>query len=353
MFGVIVSLTKYKRFTFVMYIITAVVVTLSVALRAGDMGSDTNNYLVYFRRTGDVGIFYSYVVKKEPLYTLFNYLVHAFTNNQYVFLFLSAVIPYVMLFYMGKKQASNLMIFMFCVLSFSVGCSYYILSFSMMRQTLALGIWCLLLNRYIERGYKIDKVFIIGTVIMALIHNSSLMIIIPLLLDRVRLSKKLMVITCLLAYVAGLLASYLMPVITQVSALMQKDFYLTRNMDNFEWNPMQLLPYMGLFFVLLYYRTTEQCNNIFIKSYLLTIVICGLLGNMGTNLDRINMFFYVPSFLAVASLFTQLQRERRLIFIPILVVFMVYFTYKYFVIFDGVYESAPLVPWRTYIWSYI
>lgn len=345
--GLLFSFLKMKQMTNIFFLVCATLITLSVALRDGDMGNDTRNYLAYFLHPDNQSEYYYDVKYKEPLYTLFNYVVGFFTSNKYIFLFLTALIPYTLLFYIGKKQASNLMLFVWFVLSFSIGASFFILSFSMVRQTMALGVWCVLLNHYIENERRIDKFLIIGIVIMALFHNASLIVILPLALDRIVLSKKVMYIACIFAYFAGLLFRYTMPYITQLAIMTNKEFYLTKNMEEFLWNPLQLLPYLGLLLVILFYNTKEQCNNICVKSFLISVIICGILGNMGTNLDRINMFFYIPIFLAVSSLFTQLQREKRFIFFPLLIVFMVYFTYKYYVIFKGVYEAAPLVPWHS------
>lgn len=317
----------------------------SVALRAEDMGADTYNYLEHFKNPSDPASYY--YGKVELGYLGFIYLIRMIFPNKFFFLFIVAVLPYFSILYFGKRYASNVMLYIFLVLSFSIGASLYILSFAAIRQVMAIGIWAIVLHLYISNGYRFNKYVVIAIILMISFHTSSLLGLILLGLDKVYLSKKVMIVCCVFAYCAGLLMATIFPYIQNIALFIGGEFYLTSRMNDFAFNPFALLPYMGIFFLILSYNSTEYCNSIYVKGLFISIIVSGILYSVGTNLDRINMYFYLPAFIAVADIF---RRLKPLIKYTILAAFLIYFSYKYYFAIDATYiPLAPLVPYRSFL----
>ena len=343
--GIFIGFSRKSRLINVCYIAASAIIILSVALRAENIGADTYNYLTHFKNPSNpAGYYYG---KVESGYLGFVYVIKFLNDNKYFFLFLTALLPYTAILYFGKKYAPNTMLFLFLLLSFSIGASLYILSFSMIRQVLAIGIWAIVLHLYISNDYRFNKYVIITIIVMVSFHTSSLLGVILLGLDKVHLSKKVMIISCILAYCAGLLMATIFPYIQRLAMLIGGEFYLTSRMGELAFNPFALLPYMGIFFLILFYNSTEYCNSIFVKGLFVSIIVSGILYSIGTNLDRINMYFYLPAFIAVSDIF---RKPKPLIKYTVLAAFLIYFSYKYYFAIDATYiPLAPLVPYRSFL----
>lgn len=343
--GIFIGFSRKSRLINVCYIAASAIIILSVALRAEGIGADTYNYLEHFKNPSNPASYY--YGKVEAGYLGFVYLIKFISDNKYFFLFLTALLPYTAILYFGKKYAANTMLFLFLLLSFSIGASLYILSFSMVRQVMAIGIWAIVLHLYISNGYRFNKHVVIAIILMVSFHTSSLLGLILLGLDKVHLSKKVMIICCAFAYCAGLLMGTIFPYIQNIALLIGGEFYLTSKIGDFAFNPFALLPYMGIFFLILAYNSTEYCNSIFVKGLFISIIVSGILYSIGTNLDRINMYFYLPAFIAVADIF---RRPKPLIKCTVLAAFLIYFSYKYYFAIDATYiPLAPLVPYRSFL----
>lgn len=343
--GIFVGFTKNVKLKNAFYIVTSILIVLSVALRSEDMGNDTYRYLEHFLNPSNkAGYYYGRV---EFGYLMLVKFLRFIWLNKYAFLFIIAVLPYLAILFFGKKYATNTMLFIFLILSFSIGASLYILSFSMLRQILALGIWAIVLHLYVSNKHKFKWSIIIGIVIMLSFHTSSLLGLVLLAFDKIYLSKKVMIICCLIAYCAGLFMPIIFPYIQNIAIFIGGEFYLTSKISSFTFNSLALLPYIGIFFLILTYSSAQYCNTIFVKGLFISILISGILYSIGTNLDRMNLYFYLPAFIAISNFFSKV---KPLIKYMTLSVFIIYFTYKYYYGLEMSYiPFAPLIPYRSFI----
>lgn len=342
-FGVFVGFSKKSDLKNVLYFVISSLIVLSLGLRAPNMGTDTYLYLEHFANPyNEMGHYYD----AELGYTSFVKIIRFFTANKYIFIFISVALPYAAILFFGRRYSTNPLLFLFLILSFSIGSSLYLLSFSMVRQIMAVGIWAIVIHLYTLNNYRFDYKIIIAIIFMLLFHTSSLLGVALLFLSKINISKRVMIVSCIIAYCAGLIMPKIFPYIENIAVLLDKEFYLTSRIDSFAFNPLALLPYLGIFFYILAFNSEEYCNSVFVKGLFISIVVTGFLYSIGTNLDRINLYFYLPAFVAVANGF---NKPRPFIRYSVLIIMLIYFSYKYFISFDLVYPDAPLIPYRSFI----
>ena len=343
--GVLASVTYKTKLAKVFLYVTSITMVLSVCLRYDDTGggNDTSRYLEYFMKPYSNALYYSDI--SDYGYIIWNRAVGCVWHNKYFFSFLTSFIPYFLILRLGYRYVDNKNFFLFLILNFSVGASFYFLSFSMLRQFMALGIWCVVLDMYVRNDRRVTKGLCLAIVLMLSFHSTSLLCVILMLLDKVRVSKKKMVIISILSYLSGMVVSYYVPYLNALGVYLDRSFYLTSNLAESTFNPMAMLPYLATLFSVLYVYDEEYCNSIYVKGLFYSVVIAGLLNSLGTNLDRILMYYYVPSFIAISALFGNFKGKRKVL-LPVFIGFMAYFTYKFYINLQLVYEGT-LLPYKS------
>lgn len=343
--GLVVSGLKFHLGLNKLYWITSMLIIGIIGFRDETFGTDTYEYLQFFlnpdnRATyyGDIGV--------EPLYELFNRIMGLFTHNKYVYLFILTVFSVLPVMMLIKKYSSNPFLSIFLYISFSVGMSMFFLSFSMLRQFLAIGLYSLGIYFYIENKQRFNKKVILTLLCMVLCHYSSLIVLALLALDKYTLNKKFYWVVLFFSVFFGLLINIFFPYLEMFATMTGTSFYLTSNIDNSSYSFVSKLPFLFIYGYILYFSSKEIYNSFWVKGLFLAVCFGNIL-TFGTNADRICSYFYLTALIAVPYSLEHLKVSQYLN-ASYLVIVIAYFTYKYYVTFDIVKDSLYiLAPYKS------
>lgn len=346
--GVLISIFAKKQNKFpLFYCFIAMVLILSVALRDQTMGPDTYNYLDYFLRPHNNLTKYQ-DDELEPGITILNDIIHLVVDDKYVYSFIISVLSLLPIFILVYKRSENRYLSLFLFVSFSVSSSLFILSFSMIRQFLALGLWALLIDYYMQNGEKIDKKCIGLFVMMCFFHSSSLLVLLLYLIRNRVIAKRTFFIAIIISVLFGFFTSKLLPVLMLFGEMTGNSFYFTTLNQKWTYSIVPTLPYVGLSLSMLYLLSEKDCNHIYIKGLFLAVIL-GNVMSFGNNVERMCAYFYVVSMLAVPFFFQKIRHSK--FYFPILILLLGYFSYKYWItlsIMDN-HEVWDMVPYRSFL----
>ena len=345
--GVLISFFCKKRNKFpLLYWLIVIVLILVVALRDQTMGPDTYNYLDYFVRPHNNLTKYQ-DNELEPGITILNDIINLVVSDKYVYSFIISVLSLLPIFILIYKRSKNRYLSLFLFVSFSVGASLFILSFSMMRQFLALGLWALLINCYMQNGEKIDRKCISLFVMMCFFHSSSLIVLLLLLIRKRMISKKIYFVSIISSVLIGFVIHKLMPLFLLLAIAIGKGFYFRTLNDDWSYSIIPTIPYVGLLLTMIYILPLKLCNHYYIKGLFLAVII-GNIMSFGNNVDRMCTYFYLLSILAIPYFFQ--QKCNKVIKFILLILILGYFSYKYWnTLFIMDNEVWDIVPYRSFL----
>lgn len=316
-----------------LYCIISTLIVGMIGLRHETLGTDTYNYLQYFLNPDSMTTYYGYGGQVlEPMYELVNRVVGLFTSDKYVYLFVSAVMSLVPVMLLIWKYSKNPFLSLFLFVSFSVGMSLFFLSFSMVRQFMAIGFWALVVDRYMENNRQFNKSIWILIICMVLTHKSSAMVAVLFLLDRYEIKRVYYIAAILFTAVLGKLSNVFFPILETVAMQSDMSFYLTSTMEEQTYSIFPKIPYILTYVYIAYSTSSEYCNSFWMKGLFLAICMANTL-TYGTNIERMCAYFYVVSFIAIVNAigYKKIPKPAEIIFMASL---FCYFTYKYYLTFD-------------------
>lgn len=345
--GIFYSFKKNRRSEKFFYILISLLIGLTVALRDQTMGPDTYNYLEYFLKPHNKLTRYQ-DSELEPGLTIFNDIIHLVINDKYIYSFIVSTLSLFPIFLLINKRSENVYLSLFIFISFSVASSLFILSFSMLRQFLALGLWAMLINYYMKNGERIDKKCIYLFMIMFCFHSSSIIVLLLYFIRNRNFPKKVYFIVLIGSMMFGFFTSKLMPMLMLFAESINNAFYFRTLNDNWSYSIIPTIPYVSLSLSMLYLLSEKDCNHIYIKGFFLAVIL-GNVMSFGNNVDRMCAYFYVISMLAIPYFFHKIKHSTYYGFIVIL--FLGYFSYKYWnvlAIMDN-HEIWDIVPYRSFL----
>lgn len=351
--GFLMSLGRIKienvKLENILFYVTSAVLVLMVCFREQHVGADTYNYLYFFNKPNDLNGFYAQEENLEPGLGFFNSIIRFIWHDKYFYSFVLSFISLSPIFFIINKHSYYKNISLFTLISFSVGSSYWILSFSMLRQFLALGIWALVFEQYLRNDKKLSINLIILSILMVLIHYSSLMVILLFVIDRINISKKWFYILSIASCLAGYVLDKYAPFLYYLAAAYNKEFYFT-NVSDTSFSFLRAMPTLGTFLLTVYFLSEKEANSIYIKGFFLAIVLSGIMMFFGNNVDRMCLYFYVPTFIGIPLLFKSLRRRSTVLELLFVVVFLAYFSYKYFAVVESMGTlNNHMVPYRSFL----
>lgn len=330
-----------------LYCLISMLIIGMVGLRHETLGPDTCNYLDYFFNPDSTVTYYSVNEHEvEPFYELVNRVIGLFTGNKYVFLLLCSVLSLLPIVRLLWKYSKNPFLSLFLFTSFSVGMSMFFLSFSMMRQILAIGIFALAVNKYIENGRHFNKTILLLLGCMVLSHTSSAMVALVFLLDRYRIKVKYFIAAILFTAIIGKFANMFFPFLETIAMQSNLAFYLTSRSGEVTYSFIPKIPYVLIYIYIAYSTSEEYCNSFWMKGLFLAICM-GNFFTFGTNADRMCSYFYLLSFIAIPNTIGYMTARKfsHFIFVAVL---LGYFTYKYYITFELTKDTAYiLAPYRS------
>ena len=156
---------------------------LLLALRGSTVGNDYGNYHYFFETMGNTEWGQIFQSDIEPGYALLNKIVSVFTDSFQWFLVVSSAVMLLPILYVYRKHVEDapLTILLF------INTDIFVMSFSGIRQSIAIGIGCLAFEFAREKKWIR---FLIAVVFAILFHNSAFVLLLLYPACRFRLSRK-------------------------------------------------------------------------------------------------------------------------------------------------------------------
>ena len=144
-------------------------VTVLVALRHESVGSDTRNYINHFQRFSSMSWEQVKTSSMEIGFAYFNKIISVFTKNIQIYLAITAIISFVMIYRTYKRlcEDSSLTIVLYIIMS------TFVMAFSGIRQMLAVSIGFLAYECVCKKKFV---PFVIATALAMTFHTSAFMI---------------------------------------------------------------------------------------------------------------------------------------------------------------------------------
>lgn len=138
-FAVIYDIAPSRYLKKIFFTLCLLVLCFPFLIRAPSIGMDTMTYLDIFRdiSLSDNLIGYSLITNMEIGFVLVVRTIQIFTTNYSIIFFLLSFLIFIPYFYSIKKFKFSLTIMVICLLSFT---NFYLMSFNILRQSLALSI---------------------------------------------------------------------------------------------------------------------------------------------------------------------------------------------------------------------
>lgn len=326
------------------YWMVCLIMFLVIAFRGDTMGGDTITYRTLFNNPNSKSLIWF----TEPGLIVINKIFHFFTDNVYVASFFKALFCLAPVFILLWKNSSNLLASLFLFTTFSWEGGMFLLEFSAERQCFALAFFCLFLIFYAKNNYHYNIQGIVCLLIMASIHNSSLLVILLLLLNLVKMDKRLyLIITIVASLSLYYIGDYLAPML-RFAAAGDRDygFYLS-GMDEGGQSLITIVPFVGCFLVSLFFLPKEKINTIWFKSFFIATVITAFMMPVGMNISRMCAYFYFGAFICIPLSFDYIK--NRLIKYGYILALFGYFTYRFLNVLQTMSEQTyGMVPYQTF-----
>lgn len=342
--GIIFEKKIPRKYSQIYYFLICFIMTAMIGFRGDMVGGDTEDYRMIFLNPQYAG--YDRDMVYEPGISVVNSIFRIFTRNVYAVSVIKALLCLVPVFLFIKKYSSFWYISLFLFITFSWGGSMFLLEFAAERQCFAIAIFCLLLDNYIKNGNRIKASTVLLFLLMFSFHFSSVLLLLLLILKPIKFSKKRMfIISVVVSLSVFYIGSYIAPLIRIAEVTANKGFYLDQ-MDQNDSSLISLLPFLGSFFVALYYTPKEHINTLWFKCFFLATIITGFLMPVGTNIERISIYFYLGTFISLPWVFKYIKGIPKISFIILL---FGYFTYRFIhVLYIMSEQERGMVPYETF-----
>lgn len=341
----LLSLVKDKKINTMAYVVMCVVLVCLCGFRHPLYidGNDTYIYHLRFLNANQEQVVLWGEEFKDPAFVLIYKFVRFFTNNVYVFDLIIALLTILPVLFFYKKTSSLPLVAVFLYVCMQTGgSSPYFMAFNQMRQALAVGFMSIAIYYYIKNDYKFDKKVIVFLLIMALTHWSSLIMIIPFLIKKIRMGKYLYIIGMIGAAFAGLFTERFVPQLTELFILLDQGFYIN---DNVEITPISNIPLLLLSCYVFFISTKEECNSFEHKCLFMQFVLYALLAPFNNSIFRFCIYYGIIGNLAIASSFNKSFKKKNVVSIGVAMVSFVYISYVILVSLIGLEKSFPYSMW--------
>lgn len=254
----------------------------------------------------------------EPMFYNYVSLIKRFTNQEQVFLFITATITVVPILYFFKKESKNPI---FSIIFYASWVLFHF-SFSGIRQAMAVSIVSIAYIFLVQRRYIVFIAIVIGT---ALIHTSALLAIIALPLYCIKLNDaKWYVIFILFAVVTLAIPSVLVTIIDFIfsdSGRYQNDLENLRG-DGFT------LSLVYLFMALMVSFFNRNSKNESYVQFVLLLFVIQLLGMRSDVATRIG-YYFLPILYVIYPNATEQSKNPKMYALLSCFLFISFFFYAY------------------------
>lgn len=306
-----VSFFKNKKVNTVAFFVLCVILVCLCGFRHVGLvdGNDSYAYYYNFVRANQRNPVYFGAEYHDPVFLFLTKFIRFFTDNEYVYGFIVALLTIVPVLYLYKKVSPCPAFALFLYVCLQVGgSSPYFMAFNQMRQALAVGFMCIAIYHYIKNKYHLSITVLFWLIIMVLTHWSSVLIIVPFLLKNVRLSKSFYIIGMVAASVAGLFAARFVPQLSDLFILLEQGFFVD---NDIEFSLIHNLPLLLLSCYVFVISSERECNSFEHKCLFLQFVLYGLMAPFNNSIFRFCIYYGVVANLAIASSFYRALKKRK------------------------------------------
>ena len=278
------------------------------------------------------------IYPKEIGFDFYNLFIAFFTSNRYIFIFVTTLIIYLLLFSSFKKYLTNYPLGLFFFMSL-----WFFFTFTYLRQVLAASIGFLCMNYIVERKpYK----FLLVVLIAASFHNSALILIPFYFLPLKKHSPKNIIIVMLLCLIIGAtgLPSSLFKVYDMTTQTIRFAKY-NQYGDSFRIAYVLEVIFF-LYVVLSNYRLFDKNNKKDLVNLNMMLCFCAtiLLFVKSDNGGRISWYFILGVIMTISKV-VQKTSQRKFYLCLVIPLFLV----LYFRVYNAWQVTKNLYPYKTFL----
>lgn len=342
-FCLFLSLSKNKKLDASAYVVMGIVLVCLCGFRHVEYARFNDSYYYYQNfLTAYRSNYFAIEEYKDPAFLVLNKIIRFFTVNPYVYGFIIAMLTITPVLYLYKKVSPLPLVAVFLYVCMQTGgSSPYFMAYNQMRQALSVGIMCIAMYFYNKNNYKFNKKVILFLVLMALTHWSSLLMIIPFLLKKIKLGKFFYIIGMVVAAFAGFFAQRYVPQLSELFISMEQGFYID---EEKEFKLVASFPLLLLSCYVFFISSKEKCNSFEHKCLFLQFVLYGLLAPFNNSIFRFCVYYGVIGNLAMASSLYMSSKKNDLTIVVSTVAFL-YMSYVILVSLAGMQQSYPYSWW--------
>lgn len=341
----LLSLGRDKKLNTMAYVVMGIVLVCLCGFRHVEwaVGNDSLGYYDYFRNINRQSLELYGEDHMDPAFMLITRFIRFFTGEQYVYGFIIALLTIPPVLYLYKKVSPMPAVAVFLYVCFQVGgSSPYFMAFNQMRQALAVGFMSMGIYYYVKNDYHFNKKVVAFLLIMVLTHWSSLLMIIPFLLKKVKLGRFVYIGGMLGAALAGLFAQRFVPQLSDLFVLMEQGFFVE---DEKEFSLISNLPLLLLSCYVFFISTKEECNSFEHKCLFLQFVFFGFLAPFNNSIFRFCIYYGVIGNLAIASSFYRSFKKKNAISVGVAIVSFLYISRVILISLAGMEKAYPYSIW--------
>lgn len=340
----LVSFSKDKKLDRLAYVVLAIVLVCLCGFRHVEYidGNDSYGYYEWFLNIDRIKNL-SDEDHMDPTFFILTKCIRVFTSNEYVFGFIIALLTITPVLYLYKKVSPFPLIAVFLYVCMQTGgSSPYFMAFNQMRQALAVSFMCIAVYYYIKNSCHFNKRVIAFLIIMVFTHWTSLLMLIPFLLKKIRIEKYYYIGGMIVAAVAGLFAQRFVPQLSDLFLLLNQGFFID---NDTEFSLVRNIPMLLLSCFVFVISSKDECNSFEHKCLFLTFVLFGVLAPFSNSIFRFCIYYNVIGNLAIASSFYKSFKKKNVISIGVGAITFAYMSYVILVSLAGVEKEYPYSIW--------
>lgn len=290
-----------SRIRFIIFILLGIILWIIAGIKGLDVGTDTSTYCDLFTASKYSAEYDRSFSGMQIIWYWFNHYLSRIIDWKTFQLICYAIIIVGFFNFFRKNSA-----YYFISLFLFIGLFYYETSFNIMRQYIALAI----VLPGVGYVFSNKKKFILIVLIASTIHFSSLIMLLYLLFDKIKITNKIFVIaSVMLAFIVGYFASGLMMRVMGVLNLSFLDSInegISGYLDTFggSHSPIRGLIYCTMFIIS--YCCATNKDSFWLKLYFVFVICFCLIGTMqqGNRMlipFEISMLIVIPEIYATTK----------------------------------------------------
>lgn len=273
----------------------------------------------------------------ERGYTLYCYLIHLFSDNRYIFFFVTSVVSYLLVFKSLKFCKTFILFSLFLFF-----CKYFLMSFVYVRQFLAMGVVWLAIPFIIKR--KFWKFFLI-VLLASTLHTSAIVFFPTYFICIKKLSKRILILGMMFSILLGLTSviKYLFSFVGSESGLEKVVAYGSTESNSINYFYLFESLLLGISIVKCRSNLYSNVDNICLTNVAYCYVCFSFLTMRDATILRLIWYFIIGFIYVIPKICYYLKNSMP--FIKPLV--LLYFTLLFFRLLF-LWDNGDMIPYKTF-----